>query len=183
LDRVFEGDTESAASYSIYVDTYSLPSDFRRMRFILNERLGHPIIPKPASGQTVRNRVYLGGTSTTYPIEYTVWGKDSSDNMEIIFLGAPLTVEPIALYYWKKPTAVTGPGSTIDIPSYLEEVVHLHLQRSYLMRMGRGSGVDPGWVGGMMQENGLQFGAAMRNAISEDARVNRPKQINERIWM
>jgi len=139
IDSVTDGDTleltsawpyddESDKTYSIYEDEYDLPSDFERLfgvRDIKNNVELRAITSQSAHG----GRYALRSITPTTACEYSLWQGDT-----LRLHNAPVTGGRISVYYYRKPTAVTGPNDTLDVPAYLEDVLDMRLRQVYLLR-------------------------------------------------
>lgn len=136
LDRTYEGETDTEATFLIYQDTYSLPSDFRTMidNGLVNRRLD-------LSLEAITDYTFteLGGASPGISVAdvvntFTMRGYDSSGNREIVVGNAPGFADVLLLTYRKRITNVDSPGDTPDLPAHMHELLFNDLARLYSIR-------------------------------------------------
>lgn len=119
ISPAYAGASVTAAAYTIYDDTYSLASDCDTVIDVVdvtNKR----VLEKMGSyaGKRAGNRL-----SQTYTYQDAVYafGRDTSGNAQITFLGPPMSVTLIRYWYYRKPTPPSTPSSTLDFPSSMDE--------------------------------------------------------------
>ena len=128
----------SAESYTIFEDEFSVPSDFQSLRAMWDETQQRWIQLDAATSVMTIAAYNLLSVSTAYRVG--LWNLDSSDNPKLKFWPYPVTTSQILMWYNKKPTAVSGPGDTPDLPTWL----HTTIVQGVLARCLRDN-KDPGW--------------------------------------
>lgn len=170
LDRVWAGDTDTGLSYTIFQDTYSAPSDFWRLLQMVDCVTGYKIKEKGVFNTFDYN------LAAEWPHEFMQWGADGSGNIEFIFDGVPASTRQIDMTYWRKPTAVTDPSNTPDLPAHVHECLKLAILAVYMRRGYKGED------GAMRrQELRIDIGNALRLAKRQEAEMTRPVFRNERL--
>lgn len=156
LAVAYAGTTASAQTYSIYQDAYDLPTDCETVlnawdasnrRYIIGvppEDINTSNIELSPSGQWVRSYGQFGWNSTT-------------SLPQLIFHPEPTEAALIYLWYYKRPTAVTGPGSTPDLPTFAHNVVLLGTLWKYTKDQG----------------DEVNYRAALENLVTSDRNIVR----------
>jgi len=131
--------TVTAATYTIFSDTYSLASDVQNVigfQDVTNRTSVAPI--GPLIGTNINNWF-----AQTYRFANTVFqfGRDTNGCYQITFTPPTDTIAVIRYLYYRAPTVVTGPGSTLDLPSELDNVI-VH---GVLYRLQKNVGMDD-WI-------------------------------------
>ena len=120
LDRVYEGETAAGASYLVYQDKYSLPSDFGEM-LILRDLSNNSVLP---SFDTTQVEEFAATASATgLPTRYALFGEDSSGYEQLLFSPAPGDVISYGYRYYKEPAIMDGEIDTLDTPPKYDHVV------------------------------------------------------------
>ncbi len=120
LDRNYTADTDSGLSYVIFQNEYSLASDTKYIRKLWDADNQVELVLKTAVDAKGRDVLSLTVGNTIF---YATLGVDSSNNVVLLVQPYPTESAHLEYYYHRKLTAVTGPGSTIDLPGLDELVV------------------------------------------------------------
>ena len=142
LDRVYDGDTDTDKDYSIFEDTYDLPTDLKRLKRVMNLNTTRPM-------DEITMRQYLGGrpfgnnrsfflwrsNTIVRSNTYVLYGINSTTGArEIIFTQSPVEADTVEIWYSRTTTDVTGPASELDIPDGAEDALVYDLMSRYLGR-------------------------------------------------
>lgn len=128
LDRQWPYDDASGKSYVIFEDTYDLATDFERahsVRDITNNATLSPITYVDGH----RGIGTLSSVNAFRPTKYALY-----QGNKIRLYSGPVTSARISVHYGRKPTAVSGPGDTLDLPDYLQDLLDYRLRYVYLLR-------------------------------------------------
>lgn len=122
LDAAWVGETESGLTYILYKDTYLLPANFDRMMRMWDQTNNtelNPVVPN-----TTFRYAALSNQPMTYARRFSVYGYNSGlTQRNVVFTPAPDTAARIVYTYYKKPTEVTGPSSSPDLPADMHLIV------------------------------------------------------------
>lgn len=133
LDRVYDSDTDTDTDYSIYEDTYDLPSDLKRLKRVVNANTGFPM-------DEITNHIYLDNLTWRSNIvvsanSFTLHGVNATTGArQIIFQQSPVEGDTIEFWYSRKVIDVTKPDSKLDIPDGAEDALVFDLMSRYLNR-------------------------------------------------
>lgn len=119
ISPAYAGTTVTAATYTIYQDTYSLASDCDSVIDVV-DLTNKRVLEKMGSLAGKRLGARLSQTYTYQDAVYA-FGRDSSNNAQITFLGPPMQIALIRYWYYRRPTAPIGPSSNLDFPSSMDE--------------------------------------------------------------
>lgn len=139
LDTNYVGTDTSGMNYSVYQSRFSLGTDVDKIVGLWNvdDQRRYRVTP-PVQLNT--QQVWRPGTSDFLARDITTFGRDSSNNYYLWFDPAPTSKARVVYWYHRLPTAVSGPGSTPDIPNGL----HLMLAQGVLAHHARNNRL-PEW--------------------------------------
>lgn len=136
LDRNYAKDTDTAATYKIFQDTYAMPSDLLRIEAIKNLESGQKTLPVSLSRFIdEQNSTLLSSSFVAGGFLWAFFGKDSDGNENIVIHRFPGADEFIQVWYLRLPADVTDPSSEPDIPSSTHDWLQLELQLIYALRV------------------------------------------------
>lgn len=122
LDANWVGDNESSLTYSIYQDTFSLPSDCNEILAVYDYAIRRELAAEPQR-ERGRYQAWRDSLSNFWTRTYSTYGRDSSGNHKIQFNPSPNAKSRIGILYYRHPTPASTVNSTIDVDSQLDEVV------------------------------------------------------------
>lgn len=131
LDTAFVSDSASGKTFSIYQDTFALPSDLRKAIGFWDETIQRvvgfvsPLLIKDMDTSISFSSNGFGGRLVG---QFTY---NSSNVPQVIFYPRPTTAAKIPVWYYKFPTAVTGPSGTPDMPTEMHNLIGLGLIAHY----------------------------------------------------
>jgi len=172
LDRVYSGDSDSLLTYTIYEDTYDLPSDYHSYIQLQNlDTLG--ILSEMNRNDFTEGLTLYSATEPRTAQYFAVWGRDATTDVTQIVIGyQPVTAHSLELLYWYRPTQLTTMQSEPDLPSWLHETVYAHVLYKYARTSERLSGVA--------QVFNKDFNALLQMAATADARQSHTSGRNKR---
>ncbi len=129
LDTEFVSASASGQTFTIYQDTYALPSDTLRAIAFWDETLKRAVEFLPPT--VIKTLDVFFDTTGVLSKRIGQWGYDSSNNVQVIFFPKPTTAAKIPMWYYKRPTLVTGLSSTPDIPDHMHNTIALGLIAHY----------------------------------------------------
>jgi hypothetical protein len=134
LDRAYEQDTEAGVTYTLDSVWVPLPSDFSQMRVIAADNLKGKLFRYLPPGNNGR---VPGLDSTTYnnPGDYYMDAPLSDGTQMLRFKNPAADSGFMSMYYWRKPTPVTTPGDSVDIPDDLNQLLEELILNAYLRRL------------------------------------------------
>jgi hypothetical protein len=111
LDREYEGETETAATYSIYQNIYPLPADCRVVNGITSAELG----PLGKMSRTELNATAAGRPATGTPRLFAPYMDNASDPplTQIEVYPIPDAVVSLVVSYTAEASAIAGTDTTI----------------------------------------------------------------------
>jgi hypothetical protein len=123
LDHAYAETTDTGLDYEIYQDTYSLPAACDSVDRVWDATNKVRLVPVAPIAFKSAN-VYANATQDS-PLQYAVWGLDSSGYTQLLFYPAPSEVATIVVWYKKRPTAVarSSPSASPDLPAHMHELV------------------------------------------------------------
>lgn len=125
LDTAWVSDTIADETFSIYQDTYSLPSDTLRAIAFWDETIQRVVEFVPPT--TIKSLDVLFNTTGLLGKLVGQWGYDSTNNPQVVFFPKPTSVAKIPIYYYKKPDLVTDISDTPDMPEVMHDTIVLGL--------------------------------------------------------
>jgi len=161
LDVAYAGATASGQTYSVTGDCRNLPSDCMSVTGVWDATNQRWLRGMNATDmQTARIIQSPGGQ---FPTMYTLYSYGPITGLpRIVFYPPPTEAALLYLWYYRRPTAVTGPGSTPDLPSHLHNLVLLGVLWKYTRS----------------QEDFAIYRAALNEAIGEDRTIIRDQVDN-----
>ena len=130
IDVAYAGSTTSGATYSIYQDAYDLPSDCMSVVGVWDATNRHWL--RGVDSTDIQDARIVLSPSGQWSRCYAQMGYDSTTGYpKLVFSPEPTTAALLYLWYYKRPTAVTGPGSTPDLPTHLHNVLLLGVVWKY----------------------------------------------------
>ena len=156
LDVAYAGSTASAQTYSIYQDAFDLPSDCMSVVGIWDATNRHWL--RGVDATDIQDGRIVLSPAGQWARSYALFSYDATTGLpKLIFSPEPTVAALLYIWYYKRPTVVTGPGSTPDLPSHLHNMLLLGV----LWKFTR----DP-------EDLGI-YQAALREAIGEDRTIQR----------
>jgi len=185
LDRSWPYDTETAAVYSIFEDTYALPSDLGRLKSIYDVRTGFQLEAMELDDALTQfGGVYVLNPGTVIGMRYAQWGKDDTSSYpQVRLFLVPNESREFDVYYHSQGVAVTNIASTPDVADYMEEALYQMILGKYVARMPKDSAQDLMRYDRLRAENRENYGTAFTEARRADARVSLSRMHNERVMM
>jgi len=129
LDTAWVSDTISGETFSIYQDTYVLPDDTLRAIAFWDETIQRVVEFLPPT--TIKTLDVLFNTTGLLGKLVGQWGYNSSNKPQVVFFPRPTTAAKIPIYYYKRPTAVSGPAGTPDMPEHMHNTIARGLVAHY----------------------------------------------------
>ena len=113
LSTAYAGDTDTAATYKIYQDEYSLALDVEDILAVRQENYPQKLAKK---GIEEMDRYYPKRNSFGYPSIYSIVGYDSTDYIKIAVYPIPNQARNIYYRYKKRVTEMSADESTPIVP-------------------------------------------------------------------
>lgn len=182
LDRVWSETTSAGATYSIYRDTYTLPSGFYALaesgvRNVTKDVALTPINAVDRRDRWASNRSINPATAC----KFSFGPRSSTGLVQIVFEYAPLDADTIHVDYYAKPTQAADMGDTLAIPDYLYEAVYQTLFNMYARRSNPSSDIELAVWQATVAQSGRDLIAAMQRAVLQDSRESMVGTRNRRV--
>jgi hypothetical protein len=123
LDNEYNGDDDDEASYDIFEDEYSLPSDCDHIVSLVQHR--HPIKLNLISLRELRRKIPAPDLTDTDPTHYAYYEPDSSGNQQIILWPPPYRQIVLNMDYKLLITEMVSDSSTPLIPEQYRQILKL----------------------------------------------------------
>jgi hypothetical protein len=151
LSEAYAGATTALLTYSIILDEYSLAS-LRRIHGMWEPSNDRRILGISRREMAQYSIELENGND---PYVFSIMGRNASTNVNIVQL-APYPTGILRIEYWYQAdyTRITGIGDTIDMPSYMDEVI----KQGALYRGMQIARVD-GW-----EQQAMEFAGMMKEA-------------------
>jgi len=185
LDRQWPFDTETGVAYSIFEDTYSLPSDLGRLKSVYDVRTGYALEAVEFDDALSQyGGVYVLNPASVYGLKYAQWGKDDTTKYpQIRLFMVPNESRELDVYYHSEGVAVSNVASIPDVANYMEEVLYQLVLGKYIARMPKDSAQDLMRYDRLRAENQQNYATAFTEARRADSRVSLARMRNERVIM
>lgn len=168
LDANWEGDSYAAtASALVFVDEYTVPSDFRRERLVFNKSDQYQLVP--TTYQTMINEYYqyraLTGTRPQYYTFKDFVDSSGTESRQIWFDTAPQMADAMTLFYWRNPTepSVANASGRLDMPVELSRILLYDVVLHYAARPEYFEKVSPETRAYLQSQRNMHFQQANRN--------------------
>jgi hypothetical protein len=116
LDRAYEGDSDAAASYSIFQVVYPLPADFKNPMFASNERIGQEIVYE--SEKSLFESSPALNTSGE-PWFWTETARDTDGTRQAILYPAPQFAASYPFKYFASLPRYAAGDTSVSLPSWI----------------------------------------------------------------
>ncbi len=116
LDRLYEGDTDSAASYSIFQLVYPLPADYRNPMVVNNERIGQEIVYEDE--KTFFESSPSLNTSGE-PWFWTETARDANGARQAILYPAPQYAASYPFRYYAALPRYSSTDTAVSLPTWI----------------------------------------------------------------
>lgn len=155
LTEDFFETTLSGASFTLYQDEYTLPTDY--MHF---------------------------GTMTEMDMDYDFLAEDYKVEGTVVIIDESMIADrPILLKYWRKPTSVTIPSDTIDIPDLLETPLFCEMALWYLNSVPAASELEMMHKTSRISALRAEYASALNQAKSIDTTGDNRTPLLKRVFL
>lgn len=185
LDRVWPYDTVTLATFNVFEDVYSLPSDLGRIKSIYDVRTGFELECKEFGDALEQwGAPYVLNPRSVVGLSYAQWGKnDTTKYPQIRLFFVPNETRELDVYYHSQGTAATGISSIPDVADYMEEALYQMILGRYIARMPKDSAQDLMRYDRLRAENKENYATAFEEARRADSRISLSRMHNERVIM
>ena len=116
LDRAYEGDTNAAASYSIFQVVYPLPADYRNPMQVSNERIGQEIVYDDEKALFESSPAL---NTSGEPWFWTETARDASGNRQAILYPAPQFAASYPFRYYAALPRYAAGDTAVALPTWI----------------------------------------------------------------
>lgn len=132
LDTAYVSASDSEAGFSIYQDAYALPSDLKKAFGFWDETNRHWVALSPPTAikdmDVAVGRIGGGRLANSVVGQF---GYNSDKVPQVIFYPRPSDAAKVPVWYYKRPTKVTGPADEPDMPDHMHDVIELGVLAHY----------------------------------------------------
>lgn len=185
LDRVWPYDTVTLATYSIFEDTYSLPSDLGRLKSVYDVRTGFCLEGREFDDSLQQwGAPYVLNPNSVVGMFFSQWGKDATTGYpQIRLFFVPSEVREFDVYYHSQGTPATNIASTLGVADYMEEALYQMVLGKYIARLPKDNAQDLMRYDRLRAENQMSYATAFEEARRADSRISIARMHNERVMM